>query len=793
LLRKIFFSFIVLYAILGFFIIPYVAKPKVIEIVAKQTNAKIDIESIYFNPFVFNLKISGLKLSDLDNKELLYLKSIQLDLELYSLINSAIHIKTFILEEPRISLVLDKNKKINFTSVVKPSKEVKKESDSKPKIPRIIIDRVAIVDGSLNYEDYSQKSKFEFNLDTIGFELRDIDTKNIQTSDAKLRFYTLLSDGGFFDLKSKIIGLDPLVVEGSLDFQASKLYTQWRYMKDSLNLEVADGKLTLYTDYYFNIDDLESTTLSNLSMNLSKLRIKPKGYRKDILTLSSFSVANTTIKPMLQNIYIKDVNLESLSIKVKRDEKKIIDWLEYIKTVPKNEKIQKEKVVEIQTKEESKPWKLLVDKIALEKIKIDFEDSGVKPQVNTKLNEFNFYAQNVTLSGLEPLKYQMNLVLNDKFKCNSNGDVIHSILDLKSYTKCIGFDVVHYRPYIDEIAKSKLKVYDVKLEKLATNFDINLSVKDINSTMVIDINEANLKLNQFVLNKKSTNKKLVSFNRFSIKGIKLNSLKKEIDVDYVGLKYLNIKTSKLEDGSLNIENLIVSNDEDSNTKSDKIVKKTKVEKPYRIKLKKLAMLGAKVSFEDKVLKPSVTSVLDGIYLSAYNIDSQKNSWLDYSFNMRVNKKGTVKSKGRVRHTPLKQKGKLQIQRISLSDLTPYVRESAFVTVDDGYFSLKSDISYSLSDKKPDIIIKGSSNIDKFFVTDSRDNSPLISFNTLDLKNFTVEVSPNRMFIDELDIDRFFVDAIIDENKQMNFASLVKNSDTNESVKQIDTIAIQNQT
>ncbi len=154
-LKKIILSLILFYAILGFVIIPIVAKPQIIDIISKETNARIEIDSVYFNPFAFLFEISGLKLSSQDDKELLSLKSISLNIEAYSLVNSAIHIKSFILEEPKISLVLYKDKKINFTSIVKSSSDSKPKKSSEPAthMPRIIIDKIAIVDGSLNYQD----------------------------------------------------------------------------------------------------------------------------------------------------------------------------------------------------------------------------------------------------------------------------------------------------------------------------------------------------------------------------------------------------------------------------------------------------------------------------------------------------------------------------------------------------------------------------------------------------------------------------------------------------------------
>ena len=774
--KKIILSLILVYTLFGFIALPLILKPQIIDIVAKETNAKIEIDSIFFNPYAFYLNISGLKLSSLDDKELVHIKDIFLNIEVYSLFNSAIHLKNFILEEPRISLVLDKDKKINFASIAKTKEaEVSDDTNSTMKTPRIILDRIAVVNGSMNYEDYSRGDKFELSLDTIGFELKNIDTNDLTSSDAKIRFYTLLSDGGFIDLKSEIVGFEPLVIKGELGFEASKLYTQWRYVEDDLNLEVADGKISLDAEYYVNLDDLKETTISKVNIDLQNLRVKPKGNHKDVLTLDSFYLHDATVKPLAQDVRLKKMGLHSLSISAKRDAKGVIDWLEYIKINTKDQA--KELVAEKPEQEENKdakPWNVLVDAIALEKIKVNFIDDGVKPSVKNTLDELNIFAQNVSLAGEDPLSYQMNLTLNNQFKCTSEGSVIHNVLNASSYMKCSELDVTHFIPYIDDIARKELKVYNVKLRSLMAGFDANVTAKDINSSIVIDVSDANLHLNAFALNKRSTNRRLVTFSAFDVSGIKLNTATKDVKITDTTMKYLNLRTARLGDGSLSLENLVVP----KQAKKVVGVKKAKVgtkEKEYRVHLDKVSLKGAKVSFVDNMLDPSVASKIDNIYLSAYNIDSKKYSWMKYYLSGRINSKGKLKASGSLRHTPLKQAGSIELSKVALKDLNPYIDEHAFVYLQDGYLSLKTKTKYSPSSKNPDLSVNGSFKLDELFVHDSRDDSAIVSFNKLDLKSFTLETQPNRLFVNEIDIDSFFVSALIDANKTMNLATLMKGS------------------
>ena len=771
-LKKIIIYITLAYSILGFIALPLLLKPQIIETIQKETNSKIFIDSISFNPFIFQLEIEGLVLNSLEEKHLISFESLLVNFELYSLFNSTIHLKDIILKKPKISLVYESNKSINLLSIIKKKKKEPEQKESEPvDIPRIKLDNIAVVDGVVEYKDFTNASDFDFEFSGIGFNLKDVDTADINSSDAELRFYALLGDGGFIDLKSKVIGFEPLAFEGSFDFEASKLYTQWRYLKDSLNLEVADGKLSLHTNYYVNLADLNASKLTDASLYLDALRIKPKAKYKDILNLKSFHVDGVTLEPIVQKLHIKSINLNSLNVKAKRDDKGVVDWLEYIKS--NNSKLPKE------TRQEetnsTKKWDVVVDEVTLEKIAATFEDKAISPSVRTQLDELNISLHNVTLLGEKPFSYKIESLVNSHFKCQLKGDIAHKKLDANANIECHDLDIVHYRPYIDKIAKESLKTYNVKLIKARLDFKSKISFKDENGVYIIDVKDSDITLSKLALNRRSNSRRLVNLNAFKVRGMALNSKKKSIEIDKISVDYLDIKGKKYKNGSLNFEGLI----EPKFKKRKKTV--SKKETPYRVKLKHFALKGAKVDFYDSSLTPRVKSSLDKIYVNAYKIDSQKRSWLSYNMSARVNKKGFIKSKGALRHTPLRQKGTLELQKISLKEINPYIAQSAFVELSDGFLSLKSKTDYSPSQKKADLHVVGSLKVEEFFLHDSRDKKQLLSFNEFGLKSFNLEALPNRLLVDEANINGFYVDVAIDENKSLNFASLMKEKEPKEEL------------
>ncbi|MBA1433305.1 MAG: DUF748 domain-containing protein [Epsilonproteobacteria bacterium] len=228
---KYLFYLFVAYLFLGFFILPLLIKPQLIKIIQNETKTKASIASLSFNPLLFSVEISDLQLNDLQNKALFSFDTLRVNVNPSLLLYGALELKELSLIAPRVSVVYNKDKSINLLKVLKSQKSEQQEraaETSNSSLPRIIARSIKIENGKIDYTDYTRRQTFTFSLENIGFSLKNFDTKNIRQDNAGLRLYSKLGDGGFIDFKSKIRSIQPLEIEGSLSFEASKLYTECR-------------------------------------------------------------------------------------------------------------------------------------------------------------------------------------------------------------------------------------------------------------------------------------------------------------------------------------------------------------------------------------------------------------------------------------------------------------------------------------------------------------------------------------------------------------------------------------
>ena len=789
--KKILFYTLLVYAILGFIVLPLVLKPQIEKAVAQELNATVAVESLYINPFLMKVSLEGVRLRNLKDEELLHFKALELDVELYSLFYGAIHIAKLSLVEPELLVVYDANKQINLQGLLKESEAPKQESNESISLPRIIVDEVSIVAGEIHYEDYTLKEPFYFDFHNIGVALLDADTDESAPLQTKFRFYTTLGDGGFVDFKSNISSLQNFKADGSLNFEASKLYTEWKYIRDMLSLEVADGKISFHTDYSFALADINATKLSNFELGVAKLRIKPKESFSDILNINSFTVSQTTIEPLQQKVHVGKVALNGLRLVAQREPDGGIDWSRYVR-VERNESKSSEPLrnesVENNQSVQSKPWDLLVSNLYLENIALIFNDTFIQPNVTSSIEELKLHAQDITLLGENPFAYNLSLKLNNSGSCSSQGVLAHKELNLQSYVSCQGIEITHFNPYIEDAAKKALKKFDLSLADAKLNFNANTHILMHDDALTSRVYGANVVLNKLALKKASTKESLSGFANLSVLGIDADTSKRYVSVENITLNELYANVVKESKSKLNIDELVLA--KESKFEPSKQEAKAQEESGYEFKLKHFAINKAALNFRDNSLEKPAKNGVKNIFANVYNISSSKSEWIDYTLSMQLASKGNLAAQGKVRQEPLTQKGSFALKNISLKALNPYIQEQAFVALTDGRVSVKGKTTYAKSQTKPDLQVQGSMKLESLFVNETLQNTQLLSLGQLRVPSYTLELLPDRLYVDELSVDSFYVDASIDENKTLNFSKLQKHKDTNTTEIQSEANATQ---
>ena len=280
---KIIGGSLLVYALAGFFGVPYLITHIVPTKVSEATEGgRFTVEQASFNPFTFRLTLKKLSFKTPQNKSLISIDFFTVNINPVDYLwKGGLVVNDIRIDEPQISLAKDAKGEMNFGWLLGSDENTTEEPASKP-FP-LLIRNFTLKNGGIEYTDLSEGKNYHEQVNAIGFHVENIDLRETSNSKGLMRLYATINEGGFVDLRGKIDSMTPFALKGSLAFNSGKLYTPWRYFKEKLPIEVADGTADLSLDYELSTDDINATKLSNVQMGLKSLRIIPKGDERKLL------------------------------------------------------------------------------------------------------------------------------------------------------------------------------------------------------------------------------------------------------------------------------------------------------------------------------------------------------------------------------------------------------------------------------------------------------------------------------------------------------------------------------
>ncbi len=767
----------IFYTLFGFFILPYIIGSKLPSIVQEATGAKAEVVGVSFNPFILQLDIYGFSLADSKGEALISLKHAIVDVELYSLVVGKFHLQRFVLDGLRLNIIQLEKGRFNFDDLLKQNSQSAEQSSESTdsELPAIMVDTFAIRNTYIEYKDFTREEPFDVGIGPLSFEVKNIDTTKSQNRDDGIRLHTAISDGGSLDIWSEIISLQPFAVKGKIKFESGKFYTQWRYLKEIFALEVANGKL--YGGANFDIDtgNLEAMQIDQLHFALISLRIKPKSQHGDVLRVGLISLDGGTIEPLKQRIALEDFQIRDVAVFAKRESDGSVDWERFAQVAGKVGDEAESSTDQDSNVTESRPWHVILEHFSMDGIKTTFTDEAVTPHVITQLDNLKLDIHDITSQPATPIDYNLSLVLNSTMVCQGAGKAEHTPLNASSSLGCQAIDLTWFNPYIDQAAKGALQHYDIALEEAKVGFDLHLNAADHNGTFGINVHDTSLVLDGLKIRQPSTEAMLVTLKQMRIEGVSADTLSQKITMKNILLDRPSIYAERTKNGTINLSDVVVPKPEKKAGKSKKVKSGTS-EKPWVVDLDKFVLDTGKVTFKDKAVDGGARFVIDKIGVKVSDIGTKPKSLLKYRTSMRINRSGTFKASGKLQHTPLKQSGSLVLKNFQFKELNPYLREQSHVNFKDGQLSYTTKESYAVSAKKADLSTEGEMVISKLALHDTRDDVRLLAFDTLKVNPILFEQSPDNLFIDEVLIDGFYANAVIDANGTMNLATLKKVSD-----------------
>ncbi|NTV29552.1 MAG: DUF748 domain-containing protein [Candidatus Omnitrophica bacterium] len=267
---KIIVGLFLFYLLAGFVLVPLALWWGIPSQGTKLLKHPVQVQSVYFNPFLWRLDISGLRILDADHQVLVGFDKFTADASFLSLFGKAYRVESLRLDGLKVNAVLLPGNKINLLELV-PAAEVAPATGNKPAaggtvtspsgepvataqgvparpLPVLVVDEIVLSRGSVHFTDQTISPKFSTVLDQIEVRVTGLSTR--PDCQARVDFQAVLDGKGA--VKNELMVrpfVVPLELETTFSLDGYAMTVLTPYIGKYTGRALQDGRLEFNMTY----------------------------------------------------------------------------------------------------------------------------------------------------------------------------------------------------------------------------------------------------------------------------------------------------------------------------------------------------------------------------------------------------------------------------------------------------------------------------------------------------------------------------------------------------------------
>ncbi len=285
---------VVVYALLGFFLAPWLVKNAATNAVRDNLGVELTLQKVSVNPFVLSLQIDGLELDGPDGESFLAVGRIFINFQLSSLFRWAMTFREVHFDSPELHLARGGDGEFNFGFLVQPAAEpvtAELEPATDPGPPRLLIQDFAITESVVNWKDDVPPEPVDTHFGPINIVISELNTLPDR---AGLQDVVITTESQGTLSWNGSLELNPLRSEGHAAVKGSHFPLTSAYLKHEIGFDVDEGSIDVELDYRLGTrpDGTLEASISNFEMSINELVARTfnealgrPGDDRDVLTL----------------------------------------------------------------------------------------------------------------------------------------------------------------------------------------------------------------------------------------------------------------------------------------------------------------------------------------------------------------------------------------------------------------------------------------------------------------------------------------------------------------------------
>ena len=566
---------IVLYAILGFFLAPWLVEKTARSAVRDNLGVELALQDVSVNPFALSLQIDGLELDEPDGKPFVTVERIYINFQLSSLFRWALTFREFYIESPRVRLARDGAGNFNFDFLAQPSAqapEPEPATESGP--PRLLIQDFAITDSVVDWKDEVPPEPVDTHFGPINIAISELNTLPDRAGSQDVVITT--ESQGTFSWNGSL-ELNPLRSEGSASIKGSHFPLTSAYLKHEIGFEVDEGSVDVELDYHVDTrpDGSLEASVSNLEMSISDLLVLTfnealgrTGPDREVLTLPAVRLWGGEFRWPERTVTAAGFSIDDGVIALLRDADGALNVL------PAEDDEAAEKEDESQAEAETgaasdEPWRVSLSEFSINRLALNMEDQSLDPSANIGWKSLDIDVRNISNepSAVFPTTVRLEALDGGSISVEGGMTVLPDpSFDFDLLVDALEFGMVD--PYVKQLA-------DVHLESGALNVEAELHSSAEEPLRV----SGNVEIVDFLLTESDQDARLGSWTSFRAENLMYTTAGNKLEISELRFAQPYADILIAEDGSINLGRVRKGDDDSDETVEEPPVADAAPEEP----------------------------------------------------------------------------------------------------------------------------------------------------------------------------------------------------------------------
>ena len=641
---------VLVYALLGFFLAPWLVKKNATSAVFEMYGAELRIEKVAINPFALNLRIDGLAMDGPNGDSVGRLDQLFINFQLSSVFRWALTFSEIRFDSPEVFLVRDDSGGFNLAFLgAANSNTAESATDEESSVLRLIVQDFSVNDAALHWDDAVPTEPVATTFGPVDVQILDLSTLPEREGQQDV----VITTETFGTLSwSGSLQLNPLRSVGSASVKGSHFPLLSAYIRDSAGFEVVRGDADINLNYAIDTSDGGDiqASVDDFDLSFNDVLLRTFGLTasdgsdvdRDVLEVPRFHIDGGTLRFPEQAVTIGTIAIDDSVLSLYRSESGDLNILSNTSTSTED--------VEVGTSTEDTPakpdWSVSLDRFGINGMAIGLIDDSVRPQSSIGVEDLNIAISGIDNSSGTVFPTELSLATPSGGTVRSTGTIAvlpDPIVDLELAVEGILLAVLH--PYIKPLA-------DVDVDSGALGMTIKLHTGPDEPLSLA----GNLAVNDFLISETDEGSTLGRWDALVLNQIAFSLKEKNLDISEIRIDRAYGDIFIAENGSVNLGRVAPGTqssetpaaDKEATVSSDEGVDTTEL--PIAVTIGRVSINDAAVDFADFSLPLPFDAKIESLNGTLTTIASESAEPSEVALEGTVDEYGLVQVSGTI--TPL---------------------------------------------------------------------------------------------------------------------------------------------